>query len=210
MKDLVIIGAGGFAREVAWLAERINEATPTWNLLGFLDDDKGKRGEEIDGFPVLGSCCSWKKFKDAWIVCAVGAAKTRRAIIERMRQEGATQFATLVDPSVIQSKRVKIGEGCIICANTIVTVEVVMGSHVIVNLACTIGHDAQLHDFTTLYPAVNISGFTVLEECVEMGTGSQIIQGKRVGAETIVGAGAVVVRDLPGGYTAVGVPAVVK
>jgi acetyltransferase-like isoleucine patch superfamily enzyme len=105
------------------------------------------------------------------------------------------------------SGRINIGEGCIICAGTILTVDFKLGNHVIVNLDCTIGHDAVLKDFVTLYPSVNISGYTVLEECVEMGTGSQIIQGLKVGDGTIVGAGSVVVKELPSECTAVGSPA---
>ena len=72
---------------------------------------------------------------------------------------------------------------------------------------CTVGHDAVLESFVTVYPGVNISGCTVIEKGVELGTGSKIIQGKRIGTNTILGSGAVVVRDLPPGCTAVGVPA---
>ena len=100
-----------------------------------------------------------------------------------------------------------IGEGCIICANTIVTVDVTIEKFSIVNLACTIGHDAHLKSYTTLYPTVNVSGFVQIESGVEIGTGSQIIQGVSIGTGAIIGAGSVVVRDIPPHCTAVGVPA---
>ena len=85
--------------------------------------------------------------------------------------------------------------------------DVTIGSHVIINLDCTVGHDAVINDFVTLYPSVNVSGSTVLGECVEIGTGCQIIQGIAIGEGTIVGAGAVVVKELPRECTAVGSPA---
>ena len=117
------------------------------------------------------------------------------------------KFAILIDPSVVKSDLVEIGEGSIICAHTIITVNIKIGKHVIINLDCTVGHDAVLYDFVTLYPSANISGITEIGPCSELGTGMQIIQGKRIGAYTIVGAGAVVVKDIPDASTAVGNPA---
>lgn len=205
MRKLVIVGVGGLGREIAWLVERINAMEPTWELLGFIDDNSEKHGTIVNGYPVLGGCDWVLEHKDeVFAVCAVGTAKTRRRIVERLH---GVRFATLVDPKVQMSQRVEMGEGCIICAGSILTVNIKLGSHVIINLDCTIGHDAVLSDYVTLYPSVNVSGNTFLEESVEMGTGSQIIQGLRIGEGTIIGAGAVVVRDLPGRCTAVGIPA---
>ncbi len=85
--------------------------------------------------------------------------------------------------------------------------DVVVGKHVHINLDCTVGHDARISDYSTLYPGVHVSGCATVGQEAELGTGSQIIQGKRVGEGTILGAGSVVVRDLPEWCTAVGVPA---
>ena len=117
------------------------------------------------------------------------------------------KFAILIDPSVILSEEVKIEEGSIICAGTILTVDIHIGKHVIINKHCTIGHDAKLDNFVTLYPSVTVSGNVHIEECVEMGAGSLIIQRLYVGAKSIVGAGAVVVKNITGSGTYVGVPA---
>lgn len=205
MKKLVIVGAGGLGREAAWLVERINQVQPTWNLLGFVDDNENIHGLVIVGYPVLGGCWWLKEQEDEiYVVCAIASSKVRRAVIKTL--EGV-KFATLIDPSVIMSNRINISEGCIICAGTILTIDFIIGSHVIINVDCTIGHDAVLKNFVTLYPGVSISGNTILGECVELGTGSRIIQGLRVGDGTIVGAGAVVVKELPRECTAVGCPA---
>ncbi|HHX60670.1 MAG TPA: acetyltransferase [Epulopiscium sp.] len=205
MKKIIIVGVGGFGREVAWLIERINQIKPTWELLGFVDDNIELIGSVVGGYPVLGDC-NWlnRQQGELYAVCAIGASKVRKQVIKKLK---GVKFATLIDPKVEMSKRVNLGEGCIICAGTILTVDITIGSHVIINLDCTIGHDAVMNDFVTLYPSVNISGNTVLGECVEMGTGCQIIQGITIGDETIVGAGAVVVRELPRACTAVGSPA---
>ena len=206
MKELYIIGAGGFGREVAWLVERINEKELTWDIKGFVDDNSELWGCYEDNYPILGGCDFLKQQKNAYAVCAVGNAQVRKKIVEKI-SETDIQFVSLIDPSVIVSKRVIIGEGTIICAGTIITVDVSIGKHVIINLDCTLGHDTIIEDYVTVYPSVNISGHVSVGECSELGTGTQIIQGKEIVANTIIGAGAVVVKDINKCGTYIGVPA---
>lgn len=206
--DLYIIGAGGFGREVAWLIRRVNKHKPTWNLVGFIDDDPDKIGTIEDGYPVVGGVEYLERLdKDFYVVCAVGNSRVRQKIIEKVNRIQRVQFATLIDPAAIISDRVSIGKGTIICAGTVVTVDTEIGDHVIINLQCTVGHDAVIYDFATLYPSVNVSGMVQIDKCVELGTGMQIIQGKTIAADIIVGAGAVVVNDLVEKGTYAGVPA---
>lgn len=207
-KRLIIIGAGGFGREVAWLVERINKNSPTWNLCGFLDDNESTHGSIENGYRILGGCdYLLKEQGEIWCVCAVGSAIIRKKIVKKVSKYPNVKFATLIDPDVIYSESVKIGEGSIICAGTILTVNISIGKHVILNLDCTVGHDAVLEDYVTVYPSVNISGNVTAGECVELGTGTQIIQGKRITHGSIVGAGSVVVRDIVESGTYVGCPA---
>lgn len=208
MKNLYIIGAGGFGREVVWLVERINAVCPEWSIRGFIDDNSSIWGSTEDGYPVVGgSDFLLRQESEVWTVCAVGAAKVRRKIIEKLESRSNIKFATIVDPSVILSDRITIGEGSIICAGTILTVDIVIGKHVIINLDCTIGHDDVIEDYVTIYPSANVSGNVIIGKCAELGTGMQIIQGKKIGKESILGAGAVVVKDIPEKCTAVGSPA---
>lgn len=206
MKDLYIIGAGGFGREVAWVVERINSIKPTWNLKGFIDDNETLWGSIEGEYHVLGGCEHLSTLEDVYAVCAVGSSNVRKKIIEKLK-DTSVKFATLVDPSVLYSNSVKIGEGAIVCAGTIITVDVNIGDHVIVNLDCTIGHDAVIDNFVTIYPSVNVSGNVLIGECSELGTGTQIIQGKKVISNTIIGAGAIVVKDCLESGTYVGSPA---
>ena len=206
MKDLYIIGAGGFGREVAWLVERINNVEPTWKLKGFIDDNENLWGTNEGDYPVLGGCDYLKTLGDVYAVCAVGAAKVRKVITEKFK-ESSVKFATVIDPSVLISEKVEIGKGTIICAGTIITVDIKIGNHVILNLDCTVGHDDILEDFVTVYPSVNISGNVKVGECSELGTGTQIIQGKSIVPNTIIGAGAVVIKDCVESGTYVGSPA---
>ena len=200
MKKLVIIGVGGFGREVAWLVERINKSKPTWDLVGFVDDNKNFQDTSVGEYKVLGDCEWLNSQEDTYYaVCAIGAAKVRQIVINKLKR---IKFATLIDPKVEMSNQVQIGEGTIICAHTIS-----IGSHVIINLDCTVGHDSVIHNFVTLYPSVNVSGNVVVGTCVEVGTGTQIIQGLKIVEGTIIGAGAVVAKNIEEVGTYVGIPA---
>ena len=204
MKDIIIIGAGGFGREVAWLIDDINKIKKTWNLLGFIDEDESQHGKELNGYKVLGGFEYIEGKRDLYYVCAIGNSSIRKKIV----QEKCNNLiaAKLIHPSVIMSQYTDIGDGCIICAGSILTVNLRLGNNVIVNLDCTIGHDVNIEDFVTVYPSVNISGNCVIGECSEIGTGTQIIQGKKIGERTIIGAGSVVVKNIDGNCTIVGVP----
>ncbi len=206
MEDLYIIGAGGFGREVAWLIERINKVKPTWNIVGFIDDNEKLWGNKEGHYKVCGGCEYLKEQGNVFAVCAVGTAEIRKQIINKL--EGShIRFATVVDPSVIFSDSVEIGAGTIICAGTILTVDIKIGNHVIINLDCTVGHDDIIEDFVTIYPSANLSGNVRVGRCSELGTGMQVIQGKTISSNTIIGAGAVVVKDCNESGTYVGNPA---
>lgn len=205
MKDIVIIGAGGFGREVAWLIEDINKVNKEWNLVGFVDDDEYLQGKEINGYKVVGDI-EWLKNQSYYVVNAIGDPIIKKKIIERLKFS-KNKYPALIHPSVIYSDKVSFGEGTIICAGNIITVDIGIGKHVIINLDCTIGHDVIIEDYSTILPSVNVSGFVKIGECVSVGTGAAIIQGISIGKNTTIGAGSVVVKDLPENCTAVGVPA---
>ncbi len=207
MKKILIFGAGGVGREVQWLIERINQKSPVWQIEGYLDDG-AESGTEVNGYKVLGGIDELRKYDNSIsVVCAVGSSRVREKIIAKIKQIGQYQFPNLIDPDVQNSQFLSMGEGNIVCAGNILTVNITMEDFVFLNLSCTVGHDAVLESFVTVYPGVNISGCTLIKKGVELGAGSKIIQGKVIGENAIVGAGAVVVRDLPPDCTAVGMPA---
>ncbi len=207
MNDLVIYGSGGFAREVLQLVRDINAEAPMWNVLGFLDDATDQEGQPaIHGFPVLGGASWLAANAHTHVVLAIGSPSAKKKVAAKVAVAGAP-LATLVHPGAWVGEEVEIGAGSVICAGTIVTTDIKIGSSVIINLACTIGHDSTLEDFVTIAPGVNVSGNVIVGEGCDLGTGCSIIQGLHVGGWSIVGAGAVVVRDLARNVTAVGAPA---
>lgn len=201
MKDLVIVGSGGFAREVEWLVERINFQKPTWNFLGFIDRDNDNQRVIGDDDFVLNYS------KELSVAIAIGTSNIREKIYSKYKSNSKIKYPNLLDPDVKYSDKITMGEGNIICAGSIMTVDIFLGNCNIINLDCTVGHDAHIDDFVTINPSVNISGNTHISSGCNIGTGTQIIQGLTIGKNTIVGAGAVVSKDLPSNCTAVGVPA---
>lgn len=201
MKKLAIVGNGGFAREVEWLVERTNAVSPTWDFLGFIDESQESPQTIGDDEFVL------NYREELYVAIAIGTSSIREKIYNKYKGNPNIKFANLIDPSVKYSDRVAFGEGNIICAGTIITVNIRIGNCNIINLDCTVGHDAVLDNFVTVNPSVNISGNVQLGSGVSVGTGTQIIQGISVGNNSVIGAGAVVNRDLPANCTAVGIPA---
>lgn len=207
MNDLVIFSCGGLGREVLELALDVAAAGEPWNVIGFLDDDVDLHGEQIHGFPVLGGTEWVAEHPDVHAVVAIGSTAVRRKVVEKLTKAGPIKFATLVHPRAMVGRHVEIGEGGVVCAGSLLTTDIVLGDHVLINLDCTVGHDAVLKDFVTVAPSVNVSGNVLVGEGCDLGTGSTVIQGKTIGEWSIVGAGAVVVKDLPANITAVGAPA---
>lgn len=205
MKNIVVIGAGGFGREVIMLIEDINKVSNEWNIVGFVDDNPEILEKKINGIEVVGNI-DWLSKQELFVINAIGDGNIREKINERLIESKNT-FATLIHPTVITSSSVTIGEGTIICAGNIITTNISIGKHVIINLSCTIGHDDIIQDYVTILPGSNISGFVNLEAGVTIGTGTQVIQNLVIGVNTLVGAGATVVKDLPANCTAVGSPA---
>lgn len=207
-KDIVIIGAGGFAKEVLWLLEQINNSTDEWNILGFVDKMPSSNQNKVHGYSIVGDDKWLEKYEDPiHVVCAIGSPTLRKQIIQRLKNKRNIIFPNIISEKAILSDKIDMGEGCIVCASSIVTVDVKLGNFVIINLDCTIGHDAILDDFVTIYPSVNVSGNVTIASETEVGTGTNIIQGISIGNESIIGAGAVVIRDIKGYCTAVGNPA---
>lgn len=207
MNDIVIYGSGGFAREIAHLIEDINKVNKDWNVLGFLDDNADNHGNKLNELLVLGDKSWLEGIEEVSIVLGIGSPKSKKAIIKNLSEYSHVKYPNLIHPSVTFSRFNDLGKGNVICEGNILTTNIKLHDFVTINLNCTIGHDTELGSYSTLLPNSSVSGNVFFEECVDFGTNSTIIQGIRICEGTIVGAGAVVVKDLPPKCTAVGMPA---
>lgn len=205
-RPLVIVGTGGMGREVHDLVQAINVEGTQFKVLGFLDSDPSKRDQLVQGVPVLGDLDWLSEHCSVEVAIGLGSPRQKRRVDEAVRTLGAS-FATLIHPAASVGRQVEIGEGSIVCASAVVTTDVSLGRHVTLNVGSTISHDCRICDFATLAPGVHIAGAVTLGEGADIGIGAVTIQGLTVGAWSIVGAGASVVRDVEPDVTVVGVPA---
>jgi sugar O-acyltransferase (sialic acid O-acetyltransferase NeuD family) len=201
---LVIVGAGGFGREVIELVRDINAARPTFDLLGFLDDGEvNPHALERAGVSLLGGSDQITKLEASFVI-AIGSGSARRRIDAIARATHHAAIATLVHPSATLGSDVLVGEGAIVAAGSRITTHVSVGRHAQVNLNCTVGHDVTIEDFATLFAGAHLGGGCVIEEGATLSTGCVILPGVRVGRGAVVGAGAVVVRDVAPDTTVLG------
>lgn len=210
-RELLIFGAGGFGREVASWAGRAEWLGRGFEVAAFVDDKAP--AAELNGKPVLALAAAAARHPGASVIATVGDPRLRERLIDKALEAGLVATAPLVHPNVeYDHDYVEFGEGVVVCAGTILTVNIVVEAHAQINLDCTVGHDAVIGAYSTLSPGVHISGNVTLEPYAFIGTGAVTVNGHpgaplRIGSDSVVGAGAVVTRDVPAGVTVTGVPA---
>jgi sugar O-acyltransferase (sialic acid O-acetyltransferase NeuD family) len=211
-EDLVIVGAGGFGRETADVAEAINAAArePVWRLLGVVDDmPSAVNLERLErrSIPYLGTTeqLTQSTARPHYVV-GIGSPAIRRVVADRLDKAGLSA-ATVVHPAATVGSDVSIGDGSIICAGARVTTHIRLGRHVHLNPNVTVGHDTTLGDFVSMNPASSMSGDCVVQDDVLIGVGAVVLNQLTVGRGAVVGAAACVVRDVAARTVVKGVPA---
>lgn len=209
MKDIVIIGTGGFAKEVAFLIEQINIETKEWNILGFISNDEHLVGSEFWKYKIYNTDDWLKKTQNSLFAAfGIGDPKLIEVLSNSFQQNKNLVFPNLVHPSCIGDwDRINLDLGNIICAGNIFTTEIKVGSFNIFNLNCTIGHDSIIGSCNVFNPMVNISGGAKIKNANLIGTGAQILQNISISNDTIIGAGAVVNKNITEKGVYVGIPA---
>ena len=210
-KGLAIFGAGGFGREVAWLARKIYG---DGIRMSFLVNRPDLVGSVVNGILVSDVEKFAANAPGTPTVVGIGDPKGRQACTEICKSFGL-QLVSLVHPGVEASETVSVGRGSVVCAGSILTTEIRIEEHVQINLNCTVGHDVEIGEFSTLAPGVHVSGRVRLGKRVYVGSGAVIINGTEdrplvVGDDAVIGAGACVIRNVESQSLMVGVPAVRK
>lgn len=204
--DLVIIGAGGHGRELFDTIAAINAVEPTWNVLGFADDDP----QHLDrlqrlGTSVLGDI-DWLEGTPHGFALGIGNGAVRRDLALRLTSAGSGP-RRFVHPGAHLGSDVRLGDGVVIFDRSTITTDVEIGAHTHLNVGCTVQHDTIVGDFVQFSPGVFVNGDCIIGSDVFLGTGAIVTRGCTVGAGARVGAGAVVLHDVEAGTTVVGAPA---
>lgn len=193
-KKICILGAGGFGREVlCCLIDALSgTSSRIEDVACFMVGDDHFKEQKIMGIQVI----PLSQFDPSLykVVVAIGDPATRKKVVESLPSQ--TTYTTIVHPSAVISRWVKIGEGSIITAGTILTCNITIGKHAHLNLHSTIGHDCIIGDYFTTAPAANVSGNCHLGDCVYFGTNSSVRQGVKICDNVTIGMGAVVLKDI--------------
>ena len=202
---LIIVGAGGFGREIlAWSEAACPESD--WHIAGFLDGNQDSlRRFKID-LPILGTPDSYLPQEGDRFVCAIGYPATKLRLCRSLQDRGA-QFINLIHPTAIIGPRCILGTGAILCPFTLLTVDITLGNFVTLNARAGVGHDCVVGDGCTLNAFCDVTGGSRLGEGVFLGSHAVIAPGTTVGDYARVGAGSVVIRRVRPKSTVMGVPA---
>lgn len=206
-RPLVIVGAGGHAREVHQLALDIDAVRPAWNVLGFAVESQYLDAAPVHGLPLFDMATLASTHADAHVVVAVGEPALRRRLAAAIAARPGHRFATLVHPRAVVGARVELGAGCVVFAGCVLTTDIRLGRHVHLNAAVSVSHDSRIDDHATLGPRACCCGGVQVGEAADIGAGAVLLPRVEVGTRSIVGAGSVVTRNIPADVTAVGVPA---
>ncbi len=207
---LVIIGCGGFGREVFNLVQAINARRPRWQVEAFVDDhpsDRDLQRVSALGAGYVGTVETLARRPGPFnVLVAVGDAMARVAIVGKLANASVT-FPVLLHPEATVGPDVVVGSGSIVAAGARLSANIIVGQHVQIDQNATVGHDSHIGDFARLNPQACVSGSVAVGMRSLIGASATVLQGLSIGDGAVVGAGACVVHNVANGTTVKGVPA---
>ncbi len=204
MKDLIIVGAGGFGREALTLAKTLNSIEPRWNIKGFLSDIP----DTLDGIKcshsIIGTIVDWQPAENEVFVMGISSPAGKEKVANVLKPKGAV-FETLIHPYALISENVEIGEGCVIAGRSSIGTCTVLGDFV--HLAGSmVGEDAVIGDYSTVTGYANITN-AHLGKRVFVGSHAVILNKRKIGDDAYICAGSIVFNNVKAGIKVFGNPA---
>jgi sugar O-acyltransferase (sialic acid O-acetyltransferase NeuD family) len=206
MEKLIIVGAGGFGREVLGYARDVQKIEPRWEIGGFLDDNNRALDNFNYNFPIIRSIQDYQPTENDVFVMALGTPAEKLAVADILIKRGA-RFISLIHPKAWIGSNVTLGIGCVVCPYTVITCDIRIGDFVTINVYASIGHDSLIGDGCTLSSYASIAGAVKLGNGVYVGIHGCILNGTEIGDFAMIGAGSMVLKHVKPGATVIGVPA---
>ena len=207
MKKILIVGAGGFGREVYNYVEDCIKAGANWLIKGFLDDNLNALDSYDYPNKKIYLLESYIPEDDDICICALGNPKTKKIVVEKLLAKGA-KFETLVHPSAHVGRNVKIGAGCVVCPNCVLTCDSSLGDFVMLNVGTSVGHDAKIGQWCTISSHCDITGFVNIAEGAFLASSVVVIPSSSVGEWATVGVNSSVITKVRDNTTVYGNPAI--
>lgn len=205
MKDLIIVGAGGFGREVLQWIKDINKIENRWNILGFIDDNTEALNGQACDYSVINTIKDCMPKKNQEYVCAIAKPSVKENVTKKLKERGAV-FTSVLHPTSFISDYADVGEGLVMYPNSGINVNTKIGNFVTI-LSSGVGHDAEIGDYCTISSYCDITGGAILEERVFLGSHVTVVPGRKIGAGAYVAAGSVVMTNIHSGSHVMGNPA---
>lgn len=206
---IIVFGSSGHARSISVILERLD-----YEIVGFIDSYLPK-GEKVLNYRVIGDETILKncihEFEVNKVVVGVGDINSRIKVVNLINEINPNiEFPTIVSPDSSVANYTKIGQGTVVFSNTFINVETKVGDFCVVNSGSIVEHNTIIGDYCTISPGANLGGDVDIKANTFIGSSATIIQKKKIGKNVVIGAGAVVTKDLPNNVLAVGIPAVIK
>lgn len=205
MKQIIIVGAGGFGRELLQWIKDINKIEKEWIIKGFIDDDLSALDKYECDYKVIGTIKDWQPKEDEVFACAIANPKIKEKIVTELKIKGA-KFEQIIHPRATMGEFNQIGEGFIMYPKARLTVNIKIGDFVTL-LSSGVGHDVNIGNYSTISSNCGINGHVELGERVFVASNAIIIPSKKIGNDAYIGAGSVVINNVKAGTTVIGNPA---
>lgn len=208
MRKLVVLGIGGFGREIMEAVHQQNQRTKEYEILGFVDDKESMQGKTINGYRVIGTSEYLLNIEETvQVLICVGERCIREKVVEKLSSNSNIQYPNFVADHVTYHPEVtKMGKGNIIYSNSILTVNIELGDFNYINSACSVSHDVKIGNFVTLSPSSTLAGDVTVGDGSYIGMGSVVREGVTIGSNVVVGMGSVVVKNIEDNTVAYGNP----
>ena len=206
MKHLIIIGAGGYGREMFGAAREALGFGTAFDIKGYLDARADALADFAGYPPVVGSPETYVPEADDVFITALGSIASRRKCVEAIAARGG-QFMAVIHRTAFIGPNVTVGEGSFVAPNAVLTADVKVGRHAAVFHCTSIGHDTVLEDFSHVYAQCSVGGSVRIGEGAVVYPGAVIVPRRTIGANAVVGAGSTVILNVKDGMTVFGSPA---
>jgi sugar O-acyltransferase (sialic acid O-acetyltransferase NeuD family) len=195
---IILVGGGGFARELLMWMEHVHAVNGQARATGFLDANPQALAEYSCDLPWVGDIDSHEPCELDRFVLAIGEPLAKRKVVEKMKARGAA-FVQVIHPTAVIARTAEMGEGVVVCPHAMVSADAKVGNFVAINAMSSVGHDARVGDYSTLSAHVDITGWVQVDDAVFFGSGARVLPKVRIGAESRIGAGAAILRSVPAG-----------
>jgi sugar O-acyltransferase (sialic acid O-acetyltransferase NeuD family) len=206
MKNLIIINAGNFGREVHAWARQTREHGSEWRIKGFLDNRKDILKDFRSYPPIISAPEEYEPEKDDLFTCAIGYPKDKKKFCEIILKKGG-KFTNVIHPTVVMGENVKIGTGVILCPYVVIASDIRLGDFATINFLSSLGHDVEIREYCQVNANVSLNGSVRLKEGVSVGSNSVLIPGVVAEEFSVIGAGSVVLGKVDAYQTVFGSPA---